>query len=92
VYDVIGAGLDYPEWWATSSSRPRATPGRRLRGRRVRVKARGYLPIGSASSLDQVQTILVVSKSTDISPLAFTVKCAWKSNTTLDPSDPRATT
>ncbi len=45
-----------------------------------------------ASILGQVQTILVVSKSADISPLAFTVKCAWKSNNTLDPSDPRATT
>ena len=45
-----------------------------------------------ASTLGQVQTILVVSKSTDISPLAFTVKCAWKSNNTLEPSDPRATT
>ncbi len=45
-----------------------------------------------ASTLGQVQTILVVSKSADISPLAFTVKCAWKSNNTLDSSDPRATT
>jgi hypothetical protein len=44
------------------------------------------------SSLDQVQTILVVSKSPDMLPLAFTVKCACKSKNTLEPSDPRATT
>lgn len=44
-----------------------------------------------ASALDQVQTILNLSKATDTSPLAFTVKCAWKLASTLDPSDPRAT-
>ena len=46
----------------------------------------------SASSFDQEQIALVLSKSTDISPLALTVKCAWKSSNTLEPSDPRATT
>ena len=44
-----------------------------------------------ASALDQVQTILNLSKATDTSPLAFTVKCAWKLESTLYSSDPRAT-
>jgi hypothetical protein len=33
-----------------------------------------------------VQTNLVLSKSADSSPLAFTVKCAWKSRSTLSDS------
>ena len=36
--------------------------------------------------LDRVQTNLVLSKSADSSPLAFTVKCAWKSRSTLSDS------
>jgi hypothetical protein len=51
------------------------------------------LPHGSSrKESNQVQTILVVLNSTLVSPLAFTVKCAWKSKNALDPSDPRATT
>jgi hypothetical protein len=82
---------------------PNTGPGERLRdvaadkcGGRSKKRAEAATPrpflMRLASILGQVQTILVVSKSADISPLAFTVKCAWKSNNTLDPSDPRATT
>src|SRR5215212_5496246 len=41
--------------------------------------------------LDQVQTILVVNKSADTSPFAFTVKCACSLKNAREPSDPCAT-
>jgi hypothetical protein len=46
---------------------------------------------GSLPPSNQVQTILSVSRRTVVSPLAFTVKCAWNLTKALDPSDPCAT-
>ena len=46
---------------------------------------------GSESTLgDQAQTSLSISRSTVVSPLAFTLKWAWKYRNNLDPSDPCA--
>jgi uncharacterized protein YndB with AHSA1/START domain len=44
VYDVIGAGLEYPEWWGDVFLEAEGDSGPPAPGRRVRVKARGYLP------------------------------------------------
>jgi hypothetical protein len=43
VYDVIGAGLEYPEWLGDVFLEAEGDSGPPAPGRRVRVKARGYL-------------------------------------------------
>src|ERR671915_76913 len=44
VYDVIGAQLEYPEWWGDVFLEVEGDDGPPAPGRRARVKARGYLP------------------------------------------------
>jgi uncharacterized protein YndB with AHSA1/START domain len=44
VYDVIGAGLEYPDWRGDVFLEAEGDSGPPAPGRRVRVKARGYLP------------------------------------------------
>jgi uncharacterized protein YndB with AHSA1/START domain len=44
VYDLIGAQLEYPEWWGDVFLEVEGDDGPPRPGRRARVKARGYLP------------------------------------------------
>jgi uncharacterized protein YndB with AHSA1/START domain len=44
VYDVIGAPLEYPEWWGDVFLEVEGDEGPPRAGRRNRIKARGFLP------------------------------------------------
>jgi uncharacterized protein YndB with AHSA1/START domain len=44
VYDVIGEGCEYSEWWGDVFLEAEGDAGPPAPGKRVRVKTRGYLP------------------------------------------------
>jgi uncharacterized protein YndB with AHSA1/START domain len=44
VYDVIGEGLEYPEWWGDVFLEAEGDSGPPAAGKSIRVKVKGYLP------------------------------------------------
>jgi hypothetical protein len=75
---------------AHSAKTLRSGPMNKARRRAEAPMPRPFL-MRFASTLHQVQISLSVTNSTVVSPLAFTVKCAWNVTKALDPSDPCAT-